>query len=114
MQLVRLMSAFPPKADIVQHDRHVRFVPKDSCSAAQIRLVGAAPREVPNLDYARPAYGSVRTNTTSGLKACREVSEPLRRLIHRKCLNAFVETGQHHNADHDEDDREQHPCVRSA
>jgi hypothetical protein len=22
------MSALPPKADIVEHDRHVRFVPK--------------------------------------------------------------------------------------
>jgi hypothetical protein len=29
------MSALPPKADMVQHDRDVRFVPKaDSCSAA--------------------------------------------------------------------------------
>jgi hypothetical protein len=24
---VRLMSALPPKADMVQHDRYVRFVP---------------------------------------------------------------------------------------
>jgi hypothetical protein len=28
------MSALPPKADIVQHDRDVRFVPEaDSCTA---------------------------------------------------------------------------------
>jgi hypothetical protein len=27
-QNVRLMSALPPKANIVQHGRHVRFVPK--------------------------------------------------------------------------------------
>ena len=35
---VRPMSAFPPKADVAQHDRDVRFVPNaDSCSAARIR-----------------------------------------------------------------------------
>ena len=34
---VRPMSAFPPKADVAQHDRDVRFVPKaDSCTAAKI------------------------------------------------------------------------------
>ena len=33
------MSALPPKADIVERDRHVRFVPKaDSCSAAILSL----------------------------------------------------------------------------
>jgi hypothetical protein len=33
---VRAMSALPPKADIVEHDRHVRFVPKaDVCIAAK-------------------------------------------------------------------------------
>ena len=33
------MSALPPKADIVERDRHVRFVPKaDSCSAANSTL----------------------------------------------------------------------------
>src|SRR6516164_7483768 len=32
---VHIMSALPPKADIIQDDGHVRFVPKaDSCSAA--------------------------------------------------------------------------------
>jgi hypothetical protein len=32
-----LMSALPPKADMVQHNRDVRFVPKaDSCTAAII------------------------------------------------------------------------------
>src|SRR5262252_2492838 len=32
----RLMSALPPKADMVQHGRDVCFVPKaDSCSAAK-------------------------------------------------------------------------------
>ena len=35
----RVMSALPPKADIVERDRHVRFVPKaDSCSAAILSL----------------------------------------------------------------------------
>jgi hypothetical protein len=30
------MSALPPKADIAEHDRHVRFVPKaDICTAAK-------------------------------------------------------------------------------
>jgi hypothetical protein len=30
------MSALPPKADMVQHDRDVRFVPEaDSCTAAK-------------------------------------------------------------------------------
>jgi hypothetical protein len=29
-----LMSALPPKADIVQHDRDVRFVPKADMGAA--------------------------------------------------------------------------------
>jgi hypothetical protein len=28
LRLVRLMSALPPKADIDEHDCHVRFVPK--------------------------------------------------------------------------------------
>ena len=27
-ELVRVMSALPPKADMVQHDRDVRFLPK--------------------------------------------------------------------------------------
>ena len=36
---VCVMSALPPKADIVERDRHVRFVPKaDSCSAAILSL----------------------------------------------------------------------------
>jgi len=35
----QVMSALPPKADIAERDRHVRFVPKaDSCSAANLRL----------------------------------------------------------------------------
>jgi len=30
------MSAYPSKADIIERDRHVRFVPKaDSCTAAK-------------------------------------------------------------------------------
>jgi hypothetical protein len=34
---VRLMSGLPPKADIAERDRHVRFVPKaDICSAAKL------------------------------------------------------------------------------
>jgi hypothetical protein len=34
-----MMSALPPKADIVRHSGHVRFVPKaDSCSAAILSL----------------------------------------------------------------------------
>ena len=42
-----VMSALPPKADIAECDRHVRFVPKaDICSAAILplfdHLVGAA------------------------------------------------------------------------
>ena len=40
-----LMSALPPKADIAERDRHVRFVPiADSCSAKNLlfdHLVGA-------------------------------------------------------------------------
>jgi hypothetical protein len=33
------MSALPPKADIEERDRHVRFVPQaDSCSAARTQL----------------------------------------------------------------------------
>jgi hypothetical protein len=37
--IVRVMSALPPKADIADRDRHVRFVPKaDSCSAAKSSL----------------------------------------------------------------------------
>jgi hypothetical protein len=40
---VRLMSALLPKADMVQHDRDVRFVPKaDSCSAANFSLSSAS------------------------------------------------------------------------
>src|SRR5215469_14308225 len=38
------MSALPPKADIAEGDRHVRFVPKaDSCTAAK-RSVIQSPR----------------------------------------------------------------------
>jgi hypothetical protein len=34
-ELVQSMSALPPIADVVERDRHVRFVPKaDSCIAA--------------------------------------------------------------------------------
>jgi hypothetical protein len=36
-----LMSALPPKADIADRDRHVRFVPKaDSCTATKRPLAG--------------------------------------------------------------------------
>ena len=43
---VRAMSALPPKADIIERNRHVRFVPKaDSYTATKIdlfdHLVGA-------------------------------------------------------------------------
>jgi hypothetical protein len=34
LRLVRLMSALPPKADMVQHDRDVCFVPKADIQAA--------------------------------------------------------------------------------
>jgi hypothetical protein len=35
--IFRLMSALPPKADINERDRDVRFVPKaDSCTAAMV------------------------------------------------------------------------------
>jgi len=33
------MSALPPKADIVQHDRDVRFVPKADIQAARVPLI---------------------------------------------------------------------------
>jgi hypothetical protein len=36
--LVHSMSALPPKADITEDRRHVRFVPEaDPCTAAKIR-----------------------------------------------------------------------------
>jgi hypothetical protein len=38
-EIVRLMSALPPKADIAERGWHVRFVPKaDSCAAAKPAL----------------------------------------------------------------------------
>ena len=41
------MSALPPKADIVERDPHVRFVPKaDSCSAANNKLFNYFIREL--------------------------------------------------------------------
>jgi hypothetical protein len=45
------MSALPPKADIAERDRHLRFVPKaDICSLAhlvgeQLNLIGSAEIE---------------------------------------------------------------------
>ena len=36
---VRSMSALPPKADIAERDRHVRFVPKADVSRWSIRLI---------------------------------------------------------------------------
>jgi len=33
------MSALPPKADIAERDRHVRFVPKADVSRWSIRLI---------------------------------------------------------------------------
>jgi hypothetical protein len=39
LQCILVMSALPPKADIVERDRPVRFVPKaDSCTAANSDL----------------------------------------------------------------------------
>jgi hypothetical protein len=39
------MSALPPKADMVQHNRDVRFVPEaDSCSAAKIVAIRSPRR----------------------------------------------------------------------
>jgi hypothetical protein len=39
------MSALPPKADMVHHDRDVRFVPKaDSCTAAKAALIRSPRR----------------------------------------------------------------------
>jgi len=108
------MSALPPKAGIDHNSGNVRFVPKaDSRSAAQIRLVEHRA-EARSLVWTMLAQDSIHIGQNTTSEACREVSEPLRRLIHRKCLNALVETGQHHNADRDEDDRKQHSCVRSA
>jgi hypothetical protein len=36
------MSALPPKADMVQHDRHVRFVPKADIRATASAKVAVA------------------------------------------------------------------------
>ena len=45
------MSALPPKADIPQRDRHVRFVPKaDTCTATKSVLFDHL---VSNGEYAR-------------------------------------------------------------
>jgi hypothetical protein len=54
-RLVRVMSALPPKADIAECRRYVRFVPKaDSCSAAAVanRTIGA-----PNIGHAPTCCG---------------------------------------------------------
>jgi hypothetical protein len=59
---VRYLSALPPKADIVQHGRDVRFVPKaDSCSAAKRslfdQLIGELPEIYRNVEAER--FGSL-------------------------------------------------------
>jgi len=38
---VRVMSALPPKADITERDRYVRFVPKADISGATINACAA-------------------------------------------------------------------------
>jgi hypothetical protein len=40
-----LMSALPPKADIAEHHRDVRFVPKRTLPNSFDQLVGAAQRK---------------------------------------------------------------------
>jgi hypothetical protein len=55
---VHATSALPPKADMVQRDRDVRFVPKaDSCTAARTSLfdhvVGALPQEQRHVEAER-------------------------------------------------------------
>jgi hypothetical protein len=47
------MSALPPKADIVEHDRHVRFVPKadiapDSTASNSLNSLFAKPQATVN------------------------------------------------------------------
>jgi hypothetical protein len=44
--VIKWMSALPPKADMDQHDRDVRFVPKaDSCTLAIVITAIAENRE---------------------------------------------------------------------
>jgi len=44
--LLASMSALPPKADIDQHGRDVRFVPKaDSCTAAKNVVIRSSHRQ---------------------------------------------------------------------
>src|SRR5215469_18541557 len=66
---VRAMSALPPKADIDQHGRHVRFVPEaDSCTAAILslfeHLVGAATHRSPIIRFLQcPIYPTSESAT---------------------------------------------------
>jgi hypothetical protein len=56
---VSMMSALPPKADIYQHGRDVRFVPKaDSCSAANNR------RSRADADGFLPRVGAIVSGST--------------------------------------------------
>ena len=88
------MSALPPKGDIAECDRHVRFVPKaDIQELAHLRTSNF--RKVLLLARRRIRQQGHGVH----LKPWREISEPLRRLVHRKCLNTLVEVGEHHNAD---------------
>jgi len=53
---IRPMSALPPKADMVQHNRDVRFVPiADSCTATEnlyrITLFGTRKQRVGHFEY---------------------------------------------------------------
>ena len=40
------------------------------------------------------------------LKSCRQIGQPLRRQIDRKCLETLVEAGEHQNPDRDQYNRE--------
>jgi hypothetical protein len=73
LQRVRLMSALPPKADIAEQDRDVRFVPK---------------ADIQGLQFARPRRGG----RCSQSAACRTAEGPVLTEIGKPMLG--IESGK--------------------
>src|SRR5215472_14608161 len=91
----RLMSALPPKADMDQHGRDVRFVPKaDICGAAKRPPITSSARASSDGGISRPNASAVkgslyRLETLKQPKPSARVWRAQAARLARKCPSAF-------------------------
>src|SRR6516165_3483343 len=73
LRVVRPMSALPPKTDIDERDRHVRYVPKaDLCTAAKAAysITSSACTRSDGGNLRPSAFAVLRLTTSSNLVGC--------------------------------------------